>query len=472
MPAHIQIGDTRPRVQYVASGAQTVFPYPFPIFQAVDLHVYQDDTRVTSGFSVTGAGASDGGSVTFTVAPAAGTRITLVRRLALTRITDFQAGGPLRAATLNDELDYLTAVDQQLDDALSRTVRLAPGAAESAGLILPPPQPGAVLGWNDSASALVNDPVDFAGLATEIQSARDDLQAALGTVSAAIVASATAVTAAGEAESWAQDTALSAWLVGLNEDGAGVALSTAVVAAAAAERWAEDAALSAWLASLSGNGSGEVETLLVRSPMLTLNHGEVGAGVTAGVAGMVVDRGTETVYRFAFRESDDAFVVGPDGTEQAVATRQDAPEANAVPYWNAAAVRLDSVPGFTWDGAALTLPAALRYAAAQFRVSSAAAGTSVTIDLSHGEVQVFTLSADTIFTLPDPAAGYGYSVTLKLIQDATGNRVPGVEKAGGVAAVWLGGAPPAWQTTDGAFDLVVLTHDGSDLIAAHAGGAS
>ncbi|MBB4268075.1 hypothetical protein GGD89_003729, partial [Roseospira visakhapatnamensis] len=37
-------------------------------------------------------------------------------------------------------------------------------------------------------------------------------------------------------------------------------------------------------------------------------------------------------------------------------------------------------------------------------------------------------------------------------------------------ARWMGGDAPTWQTAAGAFDLVVLTHDGTDLLAAHVGG--
>jgi hypothetical protein len=93
------------------------------------------------------------------------------------------------------------------------------------------------------------------------------------------------------------------------------------------------------------------------------------------------------------------------------------------------------------------------------------------VALADGEVQAFTLGADTVFTLPDPPAGEGYAVTLKLVQDATGNRTPTVQQADASPARWLGGSAPAWRTAAGAIDVVVLTHDGSDLIAAHVGGA-
>ncbi|MQX35473.1 hypothetical protein [Roseospira navarrensis] len=233
MTAHIQIGDTRPRVEYVGNGVQTQFPYPFPVFTADDLQVYRDGAQVTAGFAVSGAGLSEGGTVTFTTAPAEGARIVLIRHLDIRRVTDFQAGGPLRAETLNDELDHLTAVDQQLDDALRRAVRLDPGAAEAVSLILPPPQGGAVLGWSQDGTALVNDPLNAADL---------------------VVAEANA-------------------------------------AVLRAERWADDAALSAWRATLggaSGGGGGEIgpgDSLVVAS-VTTSGNVSVGGGLT--VAGQTM----------------------------------------------------------------------------------------------------------------------------------------------------------------------------------------
>jgi hypothetical protein len=53
-----------------------------------------------------------------------------------------------------------------------------------------------------------------------------------------------------------------------------------------------------------------VEELLVEDNLIVVNNGEVGAGVTAGYAGISVDRGSSNDYSFFFRESDDLFRVG------------------------------------------------------------------------------------------------------------------------------------------------------------------
>ena len=153
MPDHIVIGDIRPRVQYVADGTQAVFTYPFPIFAAADLKVYLGEALQSTGFSVAGAGQSAGGSVTFAPPPAAGTRVTLVRALAIARTSDFQEGGAFRAKTLNDELDRQTAFIQEVGERIERAIVAAP-TESAAPLVLPPPaaRANALLGF-DAAGA-------------------------------------------------------------------------------------------------------------------------------------------------------------------------------------------------------------------------------------------------------------------------------------------------------------------------------
>lgn len=135
MTDHIRIGDVSPRVQYVADGVQAVFTYPFPIFAAGDLDVWLDAVRQEAGFVVAGAGASAGGTVTFDAAPAAGVRVTLRRRLAIQRVSDFQEGGDFRARTINDELDLLTAAVQQVAEDADRALHLEP--SDTGATVLP-----------------------------------------------------------------------------------------------------------------------------------------------------------------------------------------------------------------------------------------------------------------------------------------------------------------------------------------------
>jgi hypothetical protein len=127
MAEHIRIGDVAPRVHYAADGAQTVFIYPFPIFRVADLEVRLDGQVLAGGYTVLGAGASEGGSVVFAAPPAAGLVVALRRRLVIARTSDFQPNGLLRANTLNDDLDHQVAALQEFRDDLGSTIRINPG---------------------------------------------------------------------------------------------------------------------------------------------------------------------------------------------------------------------------------------------------------------------------------------------------------------------------------------------------------
>ncbi|TCH97971.1 hydrolase [Roseococcus sp. SYP-B2431] len=136
MSEHIRIGDIAPRVHYVADGLQAEFTYPFPIFDAGDIALLRDGVPSDFGFTVQGAGNSSGGTIRFAEAPAAGTDLTLLRRLPVARVTDFQSNGVLRAATLNDELDQQVASLQEVRDGAAGAIRLDLSEPPS-GMVLP-----------------------------------------------------------------------------------------------------------------------------------------------------------------------------------------------------------------------------------------------------------------------------------------------------------------------------------------------
>lgn len=115
MPEHIKIPDIVPIVRYVADGVDTGFSYPFPIFASEDLAVYLDGAKQASGYTITGAGQTAGGDVTFDIAPMNGMVITIARELPIERVTDYLEGGNFSAASINTELDYMIASLQQVN---------------------------------------------------------------------------------------------------------------------------------------------------------------------------------------------------------------------------------------------------------------------------------------------------------------------------------------------------------------------
>ena len=84
------------------------------------------------------------------------------------------------------------------------------------------------------------------------------------------------------------------------------------------------------------------ETVIAKDNLILINSGEVGHGVTAGVAGIEVDRGLEDNYKFMFVESDESFKIGTDTTLQKVATREDTPLDTGIAVWDATDSRFEA----------------------------------------------------------------------------------------------------------------------------------
>lgn len=122
------IQDLTPRKEYTSTAGQTVFPVPFPFFDNVDLKVYIAGKLQTLGthYTVTGAGTSEGGAVTFTTALGAGVTVVIRRLLVIERVTDFPLSGPFDIEELNREFDRIVAMLQQLKETTDRVIQLDP----------------------------------------------------------------------------------------------------------------------------------------------------------------------------------------------------------------------------------------------------------------------------------------------------------------------------------------------------------
>lgn len=97
-----------------------------------------------------------------------------------------------------------------------------------------------------------------------------------------------------------------------------------------------------------------VETVTIEDNILLLNSGLVGAPPIGLESGIEVNRGSSTNYQFIFREDGLTFRAGQVGSTQALATRQDAPTANGVPFWNSGQNRFDTL-NMVSNGSVLTV---------------------------------------------------------------------------------------------------------------------
>jgi hypothetical protein len=234
MTDHIQVAAQAPRIQYAANGIQTAFTFPFPIFNAGDLEVWLGTVKQSpTAYSLSGVGISSGGTVLFAAAPATGSRVTLRRRLAIGRTSDFQSDGLIRANVLNDELDYQTAAIQQVAEDASRAVARAFTSASTADLTLPEPVAGRAIKWNGSGTGLENS----AGDADQVLSQASQ-QATSAANSAAAAAQSQSTSTANAAQTAADRSAVHADRLAADADAAQTAADRAAIHA---DRLAADA---------------------------------------------------------------------------------------------------------------------------------------------------------------------------------------------------------------------------------------
>jgi len=115
------------RWAYDGNGSTVDFAYDNKIFADSDLDVYVDGVlqTLTTDFTVSNAGVSDGGNVTFVTAPADGTEVVIVRDVEATQQSDYVDGEDFPADTIEDDFDRAIICIQQLIDDISRTIRLA-----------------------------------------------------------------------------------------------------------------------------------------------------------------------------------------------------------------------------------------------------------------------------------------------------------------------------------------------------------
>ncbi|MGE0255086.1 MAG: hypothetical protein AB7N54_13035 [Alphaproteobacteria bacterium] len=142
------LSSTATRVAYAGDGATVTFPVPFRFLEnehvaAVLRDAGGGEAAWTEGthYTLSGAGAPSGGTLTVATDPAdhtpdEGATLVIRRRAPATQETDLPEGGAFPSAALEDALDKLTMLAQQHDEALARAL-VYPVTDAAAGATLP-----------------------------------------------------------------------------------------------------------------------------------------------------------------------------------------------------------------------------------------------------------------------------------------------------------------------------------------------
>jgi hypothetical protein len=156
------ISTTAVRTSTAGDGSVTAFSFPYLFFADGDLEVILivDSTNVetvktiTTHYTVTGAGVTAGGTVTMGSAPAVGETLVIRRLEQYTQGLDLVENDPFPSDLVEKQLDILTMLTQQINDDMSRSVRLSDGDSSGADPTLPTPVAEAFLKWDAAGTAL------------------------------------------------------------------------------------------------------------------------------------------------------------------------------------------------------------------------------------------------------------------------------------------------------------------------------
>lgn len=139
------MSSTGNRISYAGNGSTTPFSFPYYFLADDDLKVIlvDDSTNVetlqtiTTHYTVSGAGVGSGGTVTMVTAPATGETLVLIREEQFTQGLDLEENDPFPSDLVEQQFDSLTMQTQQLNDQVSRSVKLSDGDTSGFNPALP-----------------------------------------------------------------------------------------------------------------------------------------------------------------------------------------------------------------------------------------------------------------------------------------------------------------------------------------------
>lgn len=149
----------------LGNGVQTSWPFTFKVFADTDILVTVANALgvefplvLGSDYTVTlnpNQETSPGGTVTYLLP--SGFTLVITGNIDYDQPLDLPSGGAFSPTALENELDRLTMQIQQLREAVNRAVQ-APITSNASGY-LPSPQSNALIGWNESETAMQNFPL-------------------------------------------------------------------------------------------------------------------------------------------------------------------------------------------------------------------------------------------------------------------------------------------------------------------------
>lgn len=203
------------RNDYLGNNSTATYAFTFRVQSASQLKVIKLDTlanetvlSLNTDFTVSGVGAASGGTITLTAGNLPlNYRLAILRLVPLTQETDIRNQGAFYPEIHEDVFDRLTAIDQQQQDAIDRSLRLSeainPGSFEMELPASVVANPNATIVVNATGNGLGVGPTTTAIINSEANANAASASASAAAASAsAAAASASAAAANAAAGLW------------------------------------------------------------------------------------------------------------------------------------------------------------------------------------------------------------------------------------------------------------------------------
>lgn len=162
-------------IQYIATGDNNIFQFPFETFEDTDVDVYIDEQLVVDGYSFEANESRTAGDVIFNAPPPAGVKITLDRTLEIEKVVEFPESGTFRAIVMNRALAKIVAYCQQLLGYANRSMRLPP-FSKNVDTTLPLPAGGKAIIWSQDGETLKNSIINVDDVVEITDKAKNNAQ--------------------------------------------------------------------------------------------------------------------------------------------------------------------------------------------------------------------------------------------------------------------------------------------------------
>jgi Flp pilus assembly protein TadG len=151
------------KIREDGNGSKVAFTFPFKVYKTSDINVFKvvKATQVATAmtldvdYTVVLNTATDGGTVTYVVAPTALQESFIISDFDVEQQTDIPARGALREPQIENALDRAILLIRQMAEQLSRALKFSATSLNS-GIEMPEPEASKIPGWNAAADGMEN----------------------------------------------------------------------------------------------------------------------------------------------------------------------------------------------------------------------------------------------------------------------------------------------------------------------------